>query len=83
MTELGRTVLGMPVRIGAPANRPPLTSLPRPLQSPTYATSVGLLLWGLREDARIGNRRSVAGQDNRRDKWVGKAWGMLRHLLPD
>jgi hypothetical protein len=73
----------MPVRIGAPANRPPLTGLPRPLQSPTYATSVGLLLWGLREDARIGHRRFAAGQDNRRDKWMGKALGMLRHLLPD
>ena len=52
LTELGRSLMGMPVRIGAPSNLLPITGLSRTLQSPAYATSIGLLLWGLHEDAR-------------------------------
>jgi cell division protein FtsA len=44
--ELGRQVLGMPVRVGAPHD---LQGLVDVLGSPAYATGVGLLVWGLRE----------------------------------
>ena len=38
----------------------PITGLSRSLASPTYATTVGLLLWGLHEDARSIRRRFEA-----------------------
>lgn len=46
ITELGREALGLPVRVGAPHD---LQGLVDVLSSPAYATSVGLLLWGLRQ----------------------------------
>lgn len=46
--ELGREILGMPVRIGAPHS---LQGLVDVLGSPAYATGVGLLIWGLKEQA--------------------------------
>jgi cell division ATPase FtsA len=59
-TELGREVLNMPVRVGAATARLPISGLSRTLLSPTYATSVGLLLWGMHEDARAVHRRFEA-----------------------
>ena len=44
--ELGRDILGMPVRIGAPHD---LLGLVDVLGSPAHATGVGLLVWGLKE----------------------------------
>ena len=41
--ELGHQVLNLPVRIGVPHDLQGLTDV---LESPAYATSVGLLLWG-------------------------------------
>ncbi|HXF64358.1 MAG TPA: cell division protein FtsA [Caldilineaceae bacterium] len=80
LTELGRSILGMPVRVGAPSNRLPLTGLSRNLQNPAYATSIGLLLWGLHEDARKIRRQypSEPGQNG----WVGQAMRWLKNLLP-
>ena len=49
-TELGRSVLNMPVRVGAPTTNLPLTGVNRNLLTPAYATTVGLLLWGLQGD---------------------------------
>jgi len=43
--ELARQVLQLPVRIGTPHDLQGLTDV---LESPAYATSVGLLLWGVR-----------------------------------
>lgn len=89
MAELGRSVLGMPVRIGAPSHMLPISGLSRSLQVPTYATSVGLLVWGMREDPPEVRKRYQA------DATIGKQpssgfstqfWGrtreMLRNLLP-
>jgi cell division protein FtsA len=45
LADLSRTQLHWPVRIGVPAG---LASSVMDLSSPEYATSVGLLLWGLR-----------------------------------
>lgn len=45
--DLAREVLGLPVRIGEPQE---LQGLVDTLQSPAFATSVGLLNWGIRHD---------------------------------
>ncbi len=45
--DLAREVMGLPVRIGEPQN---LRGLVDALQSPAYATSVGLLTWGIKHD---------------------------------
>ncbi len=47
--ELGREILQLPTRIGTPRD---LQGLVDVLSTPAYATGVGLLLWGLREEAR-------------------------------
>ena len=80
MTELGRSILGMPVRVGAPTNRLPITGLSRNLQSPAYATSIGLLLWGLHEDAR--KIRPDYSPPRPGSDWVNRAMRVLRNLLP-
>jgi cell division protein FtsA len=43
IAALGRDILKLPVRVGAPNN---LYGIAETLQDPAYATSVGLLLWG-------------------------------------
>jgi cell division protein FtsA len=48
MKELSRDILQLPTRIGMPRD---LQGLVDELSSPAYATGVGLLLWGLREEA--------------------------------
>jgi cell division protein FtsA len=48
MRELGRDILQLPTRIGTPRD---LQGLVDVLSSPAYAAGVGLLLWGLREEA--------------------------------
>lgn len=80
LTELGRSVLGMPVRVGVPTNKLPLTGLSRNLQSPAYATSVGLLLWGLHEDARRTKPEYRNGSSQ--GDWMGRAMRLLKNLLP-
>ncbi len=45
--DLAREVLGLPTRTGIPQE---LTGLVDTLQSPAFATSVGLLQWGLKHD---------------------------------
>jgi cell division protein FtsA len=52
--ELGRDILGMPARIGAPHD---LQGLVDVLGSPAYATGVGLLIWGLKEQPPPPPRR--------------------------
>jgi cell division protein FtsA len=46
-TELSRTMLQWPVRVGHPNG---VASSVMDLSSPEYATAVGLLLWGVRQD---------------------------------
>ena len=43
--DLGQQILQLPVRVGKPHDLQGLTDV---LESPAYATSVGLLLWGMR-----------------------------------
>ncbi|MCS6825390.1 MAG: cell division protein FtsA [Caldilinea sp.] len=82
--ELGRKVLGMPVRIGAAHSGLPILGLTRSLLNPSHATSVGLLLWGLHEDARAVHRRFGAEHVGpSAQKWMGAAAKWLKTLLPD
>jgi cell division protein FtsA len=83
--DLGRSVLNMPVRVGAPAAGLPISGLSRNLLTPTYATTVGLLLWGLHEDARAVHRRFEAdhGSNGSNGAWVRQAAQWLKNLLPD
>jgi len=46
---LGRDVLRLPVRVGVPTDMSGITDV---LRDPAYATSVGLLLWGLKHEGR-------------------------------
>jgi cell division protein FtsA len=49
MAALGRDILKLPVRVGAPGN---LGGIADVLRDPAYATSVGLLLWGNKYQSR-------------------------------
>ncbi|CAN5677510.1 cell division protein FtsA [soil metagenome] len=83
LSELSREVLGMPARIGMPASHLPINGLSRNLQSPTYATSIGLLLWGLHEDARAVHRRFAAESNTGSSiDWAGQTMRWLKNLLP-
>jgi len=46
---LGHNILRLPVRVGVPTNMHGITDV---LRDPAYATSVGLLLWGAKHEAR-------------------------------
>lgn len=88
LPELGRRILGMPVRIGAPLHALPIAGLSSALQTPPYATAVGLLLWGMRDDAQQVRWRShMDGQDGsvtagQSSIWWNRTQGFLRKLLP-
>jgi len=78
MRELGRNTLGMPVRVGQPQN---LSGLIDTINSPAYATSVGLLLWGRdqRDHPPLPYRRSDEGGPD----LGGRLSSFLKKLLPD
>lgn len=56
--DLTREVMGLPARIGEPQN---LRGLVDTLQSPAFATSVGLLEWGIKHDLPQASGRSSSG----------------------
>ncbi|HMQ31383.1 MAG TPA: cell division protein FtsA [Chloroflexaceae bacterium] len=77
--ELVRDMLGMPVRIGVPTE---LSGLADSLDSPSYATGVGLLRWGSRHGlAMLGPTH----RSEERERW-GSVYerfkGWLREFLP-
>jgi len=86
MAEFGRNQLNMPVRVGSPGSQLPIAALSRSLQAPAFATSVGLLLWGMREDARSLHRRYSAQASgpglNLNGAWMEQTVKWLKHLLP-
>jgi cell division protein FtsA len=81
LTELGRSILGMPVRIGTPSTRLPISGLSRTLQSPAYSTSIGLLLWGLLHEDQRKIRKNYA-QSRPQGDWMGRVTKLLKNLLP-
>lgn len=59
MAALGREILGVPVRVGGPVGIYGISDI---LHNPAYATSVGLLLWGMKPRSATNWRsRSLAG----------------------
>ena len=72
----------MPVRIGAPAAHLPITGLSRKMLTPSYATSIGLLLWGLQGEARLWRRRYDLETSGQRE-WLDTTVRWLKNLLPD
>ncbi len=84
LVELGRGTMSMPARVGRPSSDLiPVTGLSRKLESPAYATSVGLMIWGLHEDARAVHIRFDAEQTGEAGPdWTKQAARWLRNLLP-
>mgnify|MGYP005836250121 CR=1 FL=1 len=72
LKELGQEILGLPVRVGAPHDLEGLVDI---LHSPAYATSVGLLLWGMREGQARLHREHKNGFRGELIRW-------LRAFLP-
>jgi len=76
--NLGRDVLGMPVRVGQPSG---IIGLTDTVSRPAYATSVGLLLWARgRESATISSVSSSAGTRWRPD--TGRVTRWLKEFIP-
>ena len=71
LRDLARDVINLPARIGEPQN---LRGLVDTLQSPAFATSVGLLEWGVRHDLPPQTQQSA---DNSM-----KVPGWLKPFLP-
>ena len=69
--ELGRETLGLPVRVGAPRG---LRGLVDVLNDPAYATSVGLLLWGLRRESALRPRRGKRSATQKILQWLQRAF---------
>jgi len=69
--ELGREVLDMPVRVGAPRG---LRGLVDVLNDPAYATSVGLLLWGLRHESVLRPQRGRRSATQKVVQWLRRAF---------
>jgi cell division protein FtsA len=69
---LGRDILKLPVRVGVPTNVYGITDA---LRDPAYATSVGLLLWGAKNQNR--KKYSGGGVMNRIMGAFNKVFGQL------
>lgn len=77
MRELGRQVLGLPVRIGVPQEILGLTDM---IDSPAYATAVGLLMWGRDQ---VDAPPPVMRKDKKSSDWGNRFGGFFKTLLPD
>jgi cell division protein FtsA len=75
MRDLGRRVLGLPVRIGKPQD---LSGLTDTISSPAFAASVGLLQWGQYREAPTGRRQHRVNLPESQ-----KIFSWLKNLLPD
>jgi len=58
MAALGRDILRLPVRVGAPTD---IFGIADVLRDPAYATSVGLLLWGAKHEGKKHWRSGIFG----------------------
>ena len=74
--ELGREMLGLPVRVGQVHN---ISGLVDAVSSPPYATAVGLLLWGLRHGP---SERRIEKRANRWDALYQRFADILKVFLP-
>ena len=69
--DLAQQVLSLPVRVGKPQDLQGLTDV---LDSPAYATSVGLLLWGMRH-------QQVDKPEPKRSRPPSKVWSSVRNWI--
>jgi len=74
--DVAAELLQLPVRIGMPRR---LRGLTETISSPAYATSVGLLLWGMRERAGTIER---GPRTARKGAWYGRLADWLTLFLP-
>ena len=72
IVQVANKVMGVPVRVAAPRN---LEGLVDAINSPAYATNIGLLRWALSE-------HNVYRPSERRSEWGNRLTGFLRSLLP-
>ena len=74
--DIAARVLQLPVRVGVPRR---LHGLIETISNPAYATSVGLLLWGMREEAAVasGGPQAPGGGE-----WYRRVLEWLRVFLP-
>ena len=79
LEELTREMLGMPVRIGVPTN---LTGLSEAIDSPPYATCVGLVRWGLRHGMSAGTHGAQQPESGNWKQTYGRFKMWLREFLP-
>jgi cell division protein FtsA len=68
--DLGQQILQLPVRMGKPHDLQGLTDV---LESPAYATAVGLLLWGMRHTP------STEHEPSRVVRLPGELWPRIRN----
>jgi cell division protein FtsA len=73
LSALAQDVMDMPVRVARPQN---LHGLVDALHSPAFATSVGLLRWGMQEHASLKPRRGGG-------EWGRRIKSFIRALFPD
>ena len=66
--DLSREVIPGSVRIAAPKD---ILGLPENLKSPTYSTSVGILLWGIHHPTE---QRACHYQNGKGPFWKGRRW---------
>ena len=71
--DLTREEIPGPVRIAAPKD---ILGLPQELKSPTYSTSVGILLWGIHHPTE---QREYRRRNGKGSFWRGRRW--LRRLV--
>jgi cell division protein FtsA len=79
VAELAQRVLQMPVRVSVPQG---ITGLTDTLDSPAYATSVGLALWATRHSGGGPHRPTAPAGPARAGRAVGRLTGWLREFLP-
>ncbi len=80
LDELAREMLGVPVRIGIPIG---LSGLAEAIDTPPYATAVGLLRWGARYGGTMGALdASAASGRNGRFRLYERVKNWLREFLP-
>lgn len=77
--ELMREMLGIPVRIGVPAD---LGGLSDSIDSPPYATGVGLLRWGSRHGMALLNPPGGTSERNTMGSAYERFKGWLKEFLP-
>ncbi|MFH0768060.1 MAG: cell division protein FtsA [Chloroflexota bacterium] len=72
MDILGREILKLPVRIGSPAHMPGISDA---LYDPAYATAVGLLLWGVKNEGT--QSRKFRGFNTGLWNLVSRLWSLF------